>query len=206
MVYFRPMSSLPTQTGVLSTEPVFPLSVAQYHAMIASGVLADDDPVELLEGVLVFKMPKNPRHRLTVRLLTTAIDAILPPGWHFCAQEPLTLADGEPEPDGCIARGNARDYADRHPQPVDVAVVIEVTDTTQSRDRGIKLHGYARAEIPVYWIVDLEARRIEVHTEPDARAQPAVYRQRQYFGAQDAVPVVLQGQIIGTVKVAEILP
>ena len=90
-----------------SEEPVFRLSVQQYHAMVDAGVLSDDDPVELLEGILVFKMPKKPNHRLTVRLLTSAIDALLPVGWHFQAQEPITLSDGEPEPDGAIVRGQA---------------------------------------------------------------------------------------------------
>src|SRR2546421_6492315 len=85
-------------------EPVFLLTVEQYHTMIEAGVLTDDDPVELLEGVLVFKMPKNPRHRLAVRLLLDAINGLLPPGWHTQSQEPVTLEDGEPEPDGAVVR------------------------------------------------------------------------------------------------------
>src|SRR5688572_15999300 len=160
-----------------SEEPVFRLSVQQYHAMVDAGVLSDDDPVELLEGILVFKMPKKPNHRLAVRLLTSAIDALLPVGWHFQAQEPITLSDGEPEPDGAIVRGQPRDYADRHPGPADLALVIEVADKTVERDRGIKLRSYARAGIGVYWIIDLAAKRIEVYRDPDPQAQIPSYRQ-----------------------------
>src|SRR6266540_3383250 len=119
------MSAIPsTPPPAPPEEPVFRLTVEQYHTMIEAGVLTDDDPVELLEGILVFKMPKKPNHRLAVRLLTSALDAMLPSGWHFQAQEPITLADGEPEPDGAVVRGNPRDYSTRHPGPEDVALVI----------------------------------------------------------------------------------
>src|SRR5436190_21621112 len=119
------MSSLATHSlPAPSPEPVFRLSVEQYHTMIDAGVLTDDDPVELLEGILVFKMPKKPKHSLVVRLLTSAIDRALPTNFHFQAQEPITLMDGEPEPDGVIVRGQPRDYAERHPGPADVALVI----------------------------------------------------------------------------------
>src|SRR5438477_3813278 len=112
------MSSALTQLPPApSPDPVFRLSVEQYHAMIDAGVLTDDDPVELLEGILVFKMPKKPNHRLVVRLLTTAVDAALPRNYHFQAQEPITLGDGEPEPDGAVIRGQPRDFAQRHPAP-----------------------------------------------------------------------------------------
>ena len=173
------MSSVPADSPPApSPEPVFRLSVAQYHAMIDGGVLTDDDPVELLEGILVFKMPKKPRHRLVVRLLTTLLDARLPAGWHFQAQEPVTLEDGEPEPDGAIVRGEPGEYAERHPRPADVAVVIEVADTTLERDRGIKLRSYARAGIPIYWIVDLVSGTVERHADPDSAAVSPTYRRR----------------------------
>jgi len=52
--------------------PVLRLNVAQYHAMLRAGILTADDPVELLAGWLIEKMPKNPRHRATTRLLRGA--------------------------------------------------------------------------------------------------------------------------------------
>jgi len=189
-----------------SPEPVFRLSVQQYHAMIEAGVLTDDDPVELLEGILVFKMPKKPSHPLAVRLLTTAIDALIGAQWHFRAQEPITLDDGEPEPDGAIVRGQPRDYATRHPSPVDVAIVIEVSDTTQARDRGIKLRSYARAAIPIYWIIDLVSRTIEVYSDPDPTAAEPLYRNFQVFDERSTISIALDGQAIGTIPVSAVLP
>src|SRR5437762_1298817 len=120
------MSAIPTQPPPApSPEPVFRLSVEQYHTMIETGVLTDDDPVELLEGVLVFKMPKKPPHRYVVQTAQDVIRAILPAGWGYQAQEPITLQDGEPEPDGAVIRGSQHDYLSRHPGPADVALVIE---------------------------------------------------------------------------------
>jgi len=207
MVYLLTMSSIATQIlpPAPSPEPVFRLTVEQYHRMIDSGVLSDDDPVELLEGILVFKMPKKPNHRLAVRLLTTLFDALLPRGYHFQAQEPVTLSDGEPEPDGMVVRGEPREYSDRHPAPADVPLLIEVADTTLERDRGIKLRSYARAGIPIYWIVDLVARRVEVYRDPDSNAPVPNYRDQQIIAAQAAVPVDLDGQRLGEIPVASIL-
>jgi hypothetical protein len=83
--------------------------------MVRTGILTSDDPVELLEGWLVWKMPKNPAHRMTTRLTEKAFTDILPSGWYVDTQEPVTLDDSEPEPDVSVVRGSTRDYADHHP-------------------------------------------------------------------------------------------
>src|SRR5262249_50801339 len=82
---------------------VYRLSVAQYHAMIGAGILKDGDPVELLEGVLVRKMTKNPPHRVATRHVRRALEAAVPPGWSVDSQEPITLDTSEPEPDAVVA-------------------------------------------------------------------------------------------------------
>src|SRR3954469_18658591 len=119
-----------------SPEPVLRLSVQQYHAMIDAGVLTDDDPVELLEGILVFQMPEKPGHRIALAKLQRALTPLLPATLSLQFQDPITLADGEPEPDAVVFTGQAEDYADRHPGPSDVRLVVEVADTTLARDRG----------------------------------------------------------------------
>ena len=119
----------------LPTMPIWRLSVEQYHRMIRFGILTDDDPVELLEGWLITKMPKNPPHRLSTQLTREAIARLLPPGWYVDAQEPITTEDSEPEPDVVVVRGERHDYRDHHPREHDVALVVEVADTTLQRDR-----------------------------------------------------------------------
>lgn len=187
-------------------DTLFRLSVAQYHAMIEAGVLGEDDPVELLEGVLVFKMPKKPKHAMAMRLLTTALDGILKPGVHFWAQEPVTLADGEPEPDGAVVRGDPRDYTQSHPGAGDILMILEVADTTLVRDRGIKLRSYARSGIKLYWIVNLIDQCVEVYTHPVGTGDDATYGQRRVFGSGQDFPIELDAVRQSSVAVSQILP
>jgi Uma2 family endonuclease len=162
--------------------------------------------VELIEGVLVFRMPKNPPHVVAVQQVLELMRQLLPVGWHYRVKSPLTLADGEPEPDGLVTRGTLRDYLDRHPGPADVALVVEVADSSLARDRGIKLRSYARAGVATYWVVNLAERFIEVYTDPrPTLAEPAYAARHDYAGA-DAVPVVLDGQAVGSVAVRDVLP
>jgi Uma2 family endonuclease len=191
---------------VLSSEPLYRLTVEQWHQMIASGTLTDDDPVELIEGVMVFKMPRHPPHILATKRLDLLISQLLPDGWSYRRQEPLTLDDSEPEPDGAVVEGSDESFANRLPEGHEIAVVIEVSDATLARDRGMKLRIYARAGIPVYWIVNLIERRIEVYSEPQASLPEPAYAKTRIFAPGEAVEVVLKGQIIGTVAVSAVLP
>jgi Uma2 family endonuclease len=185
---------------------IWRLSVDQYHAMIHAGILTDDDPVELLEGWLVAKMPKNPLHRAVTRLIRQALERLVPAAWYVDSQEPITTDDSEPEPDAVVVRGETRHYLDRHPGPQDIGLVIEVADTTLQRDRGFKKRLYARAGIPVYWIVNLPDNQCEVYTEPSGPEPQPDYRQHQNYGASDVIPVMLAGVEIGRIAVREFLP
>lgn len=195
------MSSLATQLPEPWPEPVFRLSVEQYHSMIATGVITDDDPVELIEGILVQKMSKNPPHTYTLNTLAAAVRNLLPVAWSIRLQDPITLADGQPEPDLAIVRGDDKSYITRHPSAADVALVVEIADSTLPRDRGIKLRSYARAQIPIYWIVDLLARRVEIYLISMGKS----YGPAQLYPENELVPVVIEGQQIGEIRVTDIL-
>lgn len=193
------------QPSAVPAVPIWRLSVNQYHAMVAAGILTDDDPVELLEGWLVPKMPKNPAHRLSTQLTRTALERVLPVGWFVDAQEPITLPDSEPEPDVVVVRGDRRQYQNRHPGPGDVALVIEVADTTLQRDRTIKKRLYARAGIPHYWIVNVIDRQVETFTRPQG-GNEADYGDAQIHRAPGDVWVVLDGRPIARVAAGDLLP
>lgn len=183
--------------------PVRRFTVDQYHRLIADGYFGPDERFELLEGWIVPKMTRNPPHDVAIMLIDEALRACLPGGWSLRIQSAITTADSEPEPDLAIVRGVARDYLRRHPGPDDLALVIEVADTSLPVDRTLKLRLYARAGIACVWIVDLVHRSVEVHTGPTPKA---TYASRTAYREQDDVPVVVDGQDVGRIGVATILP
>lgn len=187
-------------------EPIARLTVEQYHGLIAAGLITDEEAVELLEGWLVPKMPKNPPHNLSTGLVCDALQALLTPGWHIDCQGSITTAESEPEPDVGVVRGLRRDFANRHPEARDLGMVIEVSDTTLARDRGIKKRIFARAGVPVYWIVNLIDRQVEVYTDPTGPGNDPDYRVQQILKAGDSIAVVLDGVELGRVEVSQLLP
>ena len=176
------------------------LTVEEYERI---GELLDDPRVELIDGYVVAKMPKSPEHSWTTESLREALKSRLPPGWTWHKEDPVRMpAYDEPEPDIAIVRGSNADYKHRHPEPADVALLVEVSDTTLSIDRGIKRSIYAREGIPVYWIVNLVDRQVEVYTDPGQGG----YASRQDFKPGQQVPVVIAGQPLAPIAVDDILP
>lgn len=187
-------------------EWLWPLTLDQYHAMIEAGILTDDDPVELLEGWLTYKMPKNPRHSLAVRQARKLLEKVLGDSWFIEPQDAITLSDSEPEPDVVVARGDETTFSQRHPGPQDVVLVVEVADATLRRDRGIKKRMYARAGIPVYWVINLVENVIEVYWAPASTTQQPDYRQQQIYQLADSLPLTIEGKLMGHLQVADLIP
>ncbi len=185
-------------------------TVDQYHRMLETGILTDGEPIELLDGLLVFKdrgpaMTLSPKHRFTVSLLMRLAPRIEASDAHLELQSPITFApDSEPEPDGMIVQGRLEDYADRHPGLEDVSCVIEVSETSLRRDRTTKQRIYAQAGISQYLILNLVDRRIEVREGPIESA--GRYRTTRVLGRDEQVSLRLpDGQAI-EVAGEEILP
>jgi len=189
------------------------LNVDQLHQMLAAGVIDDGEPVELIDGLLVYKdrcdsggkpMSHGPRHATSVRRLAALDQAVQPAGYHVRTQLPVVLSEvSEPEPDAAIVRGRESVYSERHPTAADVAVVFEVADTSLQRDRGIKQRVYSRAGVPVYVIVNLTASVVEVHREPVLTAE--TYREQTVLSSADTLQLELDGAVV-EVPVAELLP
>jgi Uma2 family endonuclease len=194
------------RSAAVPTDLIWRLSVDRYHEMIQVGILTEDDSVELLEGWLVSKMPKNPPHRVATRLTRNAMERIVPVGWYVDTQEPITTLDSEPEPDVMVVRGDTRQYIDHHPGPQDLALVVEIAETTLQRDRTLKKRVYAFAGISVYWIVNLIERQVEVYTIPSGVTEQPDYRQYQDYGPLDTIPLVIDGHEVGYIAVRDLLP
>lgn len=159
-------------------------SVDQYHRMIASGAFTEDDRIELLAGWVVEKMPKNPLHSIVTGSLHDRLVGVLPEGWHVRNQEPITLTDSEPEPDLAVVQGKRSDYRAGRPTAADLALVVEISDSTMAADRW-KRTIYASAGIPCYWIINLIEGVIEIYEQPSVDAGD--YESRQIVGKDAAL-------------------
>ncbi len=189
-------------TTFVPVSDLWPLSVDRYHAMIEAGLLTPDDKIELLEGQLIQQISKNPPHSHANAVLYELLLILLINQFLVRAQEPITLRNSEPEPDLVILRGERAEFAEQHPKPEHVALVVEISQVTLQRDRTQKMRIYADAGIGQYWIVNLIDQQVEVYTRP----QGSEYAQKQTFGRNEALPIVIDGIDFGRIDVAEFLP
>ncbi len=198
--------ALSTSVSLLNTDILFRLSVANYHDMIENDILTTADRVELLDGFLVNKPMQNTPHASTVDRLDEDLKRLLPNGWRSRNQLPITLEVSEPEPDAAIVRGDRRTFDHRHPSAAECGIVVEVADTSLKLDREVKGPIYARAGIQEYWIINLPESQIEVYTQPSGPSETPGYTHRQDYTASDSIPLMLDGQLVGSFLVAELLP
>jgi Uma2 family endonuclease len=181
-------------------------TVDEYDQLIEEGVLTEDDRVELLEGYLVLQMPANPPHDASVTAVYRRLDRLVPSDWIARCQVGARLAESRPEPDVSVVRGPEREYFTRHPEPADLGLVVEVADSSLDRDQLDKTRIYARDRIPVYWIVNLVDRRVEVNTDPTGPCDDPRYHTLRVFPPGSSVPVELDGTTVGAIQVDDILP
>ncbi len=181
-------------------------TVEEYHRLGSAGVLGPADRCELIRGYILEKPVINPPHAKATRRLLARLMSLLPgPDWVLGCQQPITLADSEPEPDFFAATGPEAKYDTRHPKPKDLVLVVEVSDTSAAFDRGAKLALYAANKVVQYWVIDVKERRVEVYTDPRGGKAPG-YRTRAEYAPGAAVPVVAAGRTLGAVPAAELLP
>jgi Uma2 family endonuclease len=175
-------------------------NVDEYDKMVKSGILSEDDRVELIEGEIVNMAPIGLRHAQCVNNLSWLLSDLLPGKARVQVQNPVQLSQySQVQPDITLLR--FRDYTkDRqHLGPADVLLVVEVSDTTLIKDRQQKVPLYARAGIPEVWIVNLQQDRIEVHSQPVGGAYKTVRRLRR--GQSVAVPGFAEAKV----KVEDVL-
>jgi Uma2 family endonuclease len=175
-------------------------TVHDFHRMAQAGIFSEDDRVELLDGEIIEMTPIGSRHAacvghlnqiLSLRLGTTAV---------VWVQNPIRLDDrSEPQPDVVLLKPRPDFYAQAHPGPDDVLLLIEVADTTLEMDREVKLPLYAKAGIREVWIVDLTGGTVQAYRHPSLQG----YRTRsQARGVDQLTPEALP---ILTISASDIL-
>jgi Uma2 family endonuclease len=174
--------------------------------MIQAGVFAHDERFELLEGWVVAKMSRNPPHDASMDLAREELAKRLPPGWRIRVQSAITTAESEPDPDLAIVPGTARTYVTRHPAPADVALLVEIAESSLPEDRRDKGRIYARAGIAVYWIINLVDLQVEVYTDPTGPSNAPQYGKRTDYVVGQSVPLNIAGESLEPVPVKDLLP
>ena len=140
-------------------------TVHDYHRMGEAGILHEDERVELIEGELVQMTAIGTRHFSCVNRLNRLLVMSVGDEAVISVQNPVRLNEHtELQPDLAVIR--RRDYRKSLPEPDDVLLLIEVSDTTLAYDRGVKLPLYARAGSREVWIVNLPRETIERYTDP----------------------------------------
>ena len=200
----------PVETGLQSPARSglvpYRLTVNQFHKMIEAGILGDEDRVELLAGLLIKKMTKYDPHDFAVDELGDRLGRILPADWIARQEKSVVLGRfWRPEPDITVAHGPRNRYRSKAPGIKDLWLLAEVSESSYDKDRGLKWRSYAECKVAIYWIVNIAERRIEVYTAPSGKGKAAKYAERKDYGPEDEVPVIIEGQEVGRIKVSEIL-
>ena len=141
-------------------------TVEEFARMGEAGIFTEDDRVELIDGDILEMTPIGPLHAWIAGRLNELIVTRLAGKMHVRIQNPVRLGSHtEPQPDLVVARRSAA-YAERHPEPDDILLVIEVADSSLRYDRLEKIPRYGRAGVPETWLADIEAGAVTVYTEP----------------------------------------
>lgn len=191
------------------------LTVDQYQQLLETGVFHDGDPIELIDGYMMWKdrrdsrrpeMTHGPDHVFAVRqLFQRVIEQVAGRACLAQCQLPIVIPPrSAPEPDVSVIAGGPEDFRGRLAGPDDVLAVMEVADSSRQFDRTTKQRLYADAGIPISGVVDLQLRQFVVYTKPDIGQ--GRYQREEAFSAGDNAELNLRDGTRVTIPVAEILP
>lgn len=156
----------------------------EYYRMGETGVIQPHEKVELINGEIFTMSPIGVTHAAVVDNLVLVMIRKFGDSSIVRSQNPVCIDQwNEPEPDFALLKFRQDSYYEAHPDPSDVLLIIEVSDTSYEFDRTIKLSLYASSGIPVYWIIDIQRNRIEVFENP----QNGEYRNHKKYEAGDRI-------------------
>ena len=191
------MSVNPTQYLFSSALEPRSFTVAEYEVMLEAGVVPPDSKTELLAGIITEKMGTGSVHDYIVRAILRLSIRVLGDKYEIGSQSPVHLQSySRPEPDLWISKPGTGPHRDATITAADLALVVEVADSSLQRDRDAKLHIYAAAGIPEYWLVDVKAEQLEIHTSPTLRDEANVYLGVATYGLNDTFRHALLGEVV----------
>jgi len=167
------------------------ISVEEYHKMGEYGILKESDRVELIRGQIIQMSPIGSKHAACIDKILSVLRVKLSDEREIIRiQSPIQMKEfTEPEPDITILKPAKDFYAEAHPTPKDILLIIEVADTSYSYDKKVKSELYASAGIPSYCIVNIETQEIELFHQPAEK----LYKNIQIFLPGDIVEFKILG-------------
>jgi Uma2 family endonuclease len=149
--------------------------------MLESGILSEEERVELIRGEIFELAPIGNRHAACLRRVLRLLSRNLGPDFLLDAQNPVVLAGSgsEPQPDLAVLRAREDGYAEVPPAEEDIFLLVEISDSSLAYDRDVKVPLYAEAGIPEVWLVDLTSTTVVVYRQPSAGAYQDIRRLRR---------------------------
>ena len=168
------------------------LTVEADHRRGEAGIFGDNERIELIDGELIDMAPIGSDHAASVDGVAEMLILALQRRAIVRVQGPVRLSGySEPQPDLTVLRDRPDRYRGGHPQPEDVLLMVEVSDSSLRFDRTVKLPLYARAGIPELWIVDLHRRMLDAYRDPSGDG----FRSMRSHGAGDRVALATAPEI-----------
>lgn len=176
-------------------------NLEQYNRLTEIDIF-DGARVELLDGEIWTLGRQSPQHATAVQKTRKYLRVIFGNGFVISPKMPVTLTEtSEPEPDVSVVLGKIDDYADHHPQPSEILLLVEVADESLAKDREVKRKIYAKASIIDYWIANLIHHQLEVYRQPTPEG---IYLDSRIYQPSESVePLSAPGK---SVAVSDLLP
>jgi Uma2 family endonuclease len=176
------------------TDPPRKRWTRQECASLEASGLWNGQHLELVDGELISKMGKKRPHVNALLLIQAWLFDVFG-AQYVNLHAPIDVAPednpiNEPEPDLIVLTRPSREFPNANPRPGDLCLVVEISDSTLGFDLTAKAALYARAAIVEYWVLDIPARRLVVHRDP----QDGQYRSGTvYSELESVVPLAAPG-------------
>jgi Uma2 family endonuclease len=159
-------------------------TIEEFQLMADSGIIPEDERVELIEGEIIEMGKIGRRHAAIVRRLISLLTQKLGNFAIIDAQNPIELGIySQPQPDISLLRRRDDYYESGHPKPEDIFLLIEVADSSLEFDREIKIPLYWKSNITEVWIVDINNQLLEVYRQPNSEG----YQSKQTYQKGDMI-------------------
>jgi Uma2 family endonuclease len=159
-------------------------TVAEVEAMVAAGVMEEDERVELIGGELVPMSPKGNQHEVLKAALLQRWYRACPKGFGLVPETTFRLTeDTYLEPDVVIYPSAS---GIRGLTAANALLVVEIADSSLRYDMGRKAGLYASFGIRELWVIDAVKLTARVFRDPTAEGYRGV---RDYAASDRMTPL-----------------